>query len=217
MKKANFKQIETNAIRYKISKASSHELVEITRKLIQQWEECPVEIFYDIKHKVLQGYQIPEELHADLVVLSRSFTLYQSRTYSAPSWIRFLQAGIPDKLIELNLAEVAMNELINRSTRYGLIKDSLMTLRHFGSTACLRFLEIAQYEIYSVNKVDKLTVSLFSDESNQVKMSDDPDSWYRRKAASINVKLVELLDKTIDVIRTRDGDYDAMWSDWSTL
>ena len=210
-------KVQTESLRMRIASASSHELTELTKRIIEEWDKCPIEIFFDIKQKVLVGFHIPEELHADLVVLSKSLTLYQARNFSNQSWLKFLKAGIPDKDIELNLAKSVMDELTARSRRYGSIRRCLTLLRDFGSTATLKFLEVAMYETYSNSQVDKLVVSLFGKSSTTDPIPENMYAWRRKIESTVNVQIADLLKKTIDQIRIRNASYDSRWCNWSTL
>jgi hypothetical protein len=212
---SKLQKVQTESLRMLIARASSYELTEITRRMIDEWDKWPIGVFFDLKHKILAGFPMPEDLHADLVVLSKSLTLYQARNFNNQSWLKFLKEGIPDKDIELKLAEYVAGEIINN--RYGSIKECLKTLRDYGSIASLKFLEVAAYETYSDTQVHKISISLFGESSTSDALPMDFDAWSKKMVSTINVQLADLLKDTIDEIRIRNASHDFRWCDWSTL
>jgi len=214
-KLCKLQKVQTDSLRMRIARASSHELVEITRGMIDEWDKWPIAIFFDIKQRILAGFPMPEDLHADLVVLSKSLTLYQARSFNNQSWLKFLKEGIPDEDIELKLAEHVAGEIVNN--RYGSIKECLKTLRDYGSIASLKFLEVAAYETYSDTQVHKISISLFGEASTSDALPMDFDVWSKKMMSTVNVQLANLLKDTIEEIRFRNARHDSRWCDWSTL
>ena len=214
-KLCKLQKVQTDSLRMRIARASSNELIEITRVMIDEWGKWPIAIFFDIKQRILAGFHMPEDLHADLVVLSKSLTLYQARSFNNQSWLKFLKEGIPDEDIELKLAEHVAGEIVNN--RYGSIKECLKTLRDYGSIASLKFLEVAAYETYSDTQVHKISISLFGEASTSDALPMDFDVWSKKMMSTVNVQLANLLKDTIEEIRFRNARHDSRWCDWSTL
>ena len=52
---SKLQKVQTESLRMRIARASSYELTEITRRMIDEWDKWPIEIFFDLKHKILAG------------------------------------------------------------------------------------------------------------------------------------------------------------------
>ena len=105
-------RIQTNSLRRKITTCRNSQLSEVAQEICDNWESWPISLFFDIKHRILHGAIIAEEWHVKLIVLSRSLTLYQKRSFfSTDSQLQLLRAGIPDVKIELKVAETVAEDL----------------------------------------------------------------------------------------------------------
>ena len=209
-------RIETNSIRREI-KTGKHDCVaQIAKRMIAEWNELPLVFFFDLKQRILNGLMLEEDLHVGLIVHSKSLTLYQNRSYySNQGKQEFLKAGIPDKNIEIKLAEVVADDL--RANRLGNIRNLLETLRDYGSLACLNILEVVDYDISTRIQVAQIKNQLFGGVSIKDPSPKDFVTYAKKYTTTVNLMLARLLKDSIREIRNRDASPESMSCPWSTL
>ena len=195
---------------------SIEELDDISRRICGNWGSWPLSLFFDLKHRILKGQYISEECLVDLIILSRSKTLYFSKDYfSIDSQIKLMKSGLPDINLERKIAQNAADNL--RKRYYGSIEISLKALRDFGTKASLSILEVAEFDMRSNIQVEKIKCELFGTPNIEKLHFDGLDVYSKKLTSSLNVRLGDLLKEAIVAIKERDQNFEFATLNWSTL
>ena len=210
-------KIEESSLRMIINTSRSiDELDKISRKICDNWGSWPMSLFFDLKHRILKGQYISEECLVDLIIVSRSKTLYFSKNnFSIDSQIKLMKSGLPDINLERKIAQNAADNL--RKRYYGSIEISLKALRDFGTRASLTILEIAEFDMRSNIQVEKIKCKLFGAPNIEKLHLDGLDVYSKKLTSSLNVHLAVILKEAILAIKKRDHNFEFAKFNWSTL
>ena len=207
--------IEIRSLKRKIQTAKN--LLPIIETMLKHWHEWPVELYFEIKNRLLNGHVIAEPTYSKIVCASRSRTLYEARgyCYSMSSLHGLLEAGIPDRAIERQICKNVEKEFYASYSTY--LSESLSSLASYGSVESLEVLEVIAYDSAPAHQVSKLKQSILIDV--EAWATGDEDYWihFEQLSAGLRVKYYNKLRDTIQKIKTRNAQLGDNFAPWSTI
>ena len=207
-------EIEIRSLKRKIQLTNN--LSPYVDLMLENWKQWPLELYFALKKRLLEGYVLEEGAYANIVCKSRSKTLYESRSFHGfNSLYSFLEAGIPDESIELKICENVESEFYAKYSTH--LHESFESLASYGSTRALETLEIIAYDNAPAHQVAKIKHNLFSDVDFTLPQNQDYTIQFEQISASLKVKNYNTLVETISKIRERGMCPADRFVDWSTI
>jgi hypothetical protein len=206
--------IEISSLNRKIQKTKN--LSPFVELMLENWERWPLELYFSLKNRLLDGYILEEGAYAKIVCVTRSKTLYEARTFHGfSSLYSLLEAGIPDESVELKICENVESEFYAKYSTH--LHGSFETLALYGSTGALEILEILAYDNAPAHQVAKIKNNLFNDVDFTLPQNQDYTIQFEQISASLKVTYYTTLIETISKIKERGLHPEDRFVDWSTI
>lgn len=206
--------LEHKSLKRRIKKVNN--LYEVIDQMIVDWENWPLDLYFDIKKKLIDGYLVEESQFAKIVALSKSKTLYESRTFHhIPSLHLLFEAGIADRVIEMKICENVESEYASGLPTY--LRDSLKILRDFGSKLSLDILEAIAFDHGPADQIAKLKNNLFAEADFLNHENQDYLLEFEKISTSLRVEVYRLLIDGIKRIKMRNSEPEERFAPWSTI
>ena len=207
-------EVEQKSMKRRIKK--SRDLRPLVEEMVEKWDSWPRELYFDIKHRILRGCHIDEMLFAKVTILSRSRTLYQSRTFHGIYTLHELfAAAIPDRNIELRICENVENEY--QSEVSTSLRSSLRLLAEFGSVKTLDILEPLAFDNMPVHQVATIRNDMLNTSESAPEEVADLALQFDRISTSLKVKTYKELSRAVALIKRRNAEPDYRFIAWSTI
>lgn len=206
--------IEKLSIKRKIQ--TSRDINNIIEDMICGWDGWPLELYFAIKSRLLNGYVLEEMAYAKIVALSKSKTLYDARGYFGMNALHHLfTQAIPDPKIEIKICENVEKEYYSRIPTY--LRESLKVLAQHGSVVTLNYLEPIAFDNAAELQVTKIKQNLFSEIDFSAPENQDYLMQFESISTSLKSEIFSELFAAIEAIKKRNRKPEERFVEWSTI